>query len=655
MALTAEEQAELAQLQAQFGGQQPTPMPSPKPRGLSADEQAELAQLESRFGRNVPPPEQEKGLTTKAIDAALNTLDYAGGYTRYGAAKLAGVAKDEDWDRLGYGKSGATPTEDYLTRMGVTEGTSWSDIAPQLYSEKGDEWLKFQKGGTLDPNERDVAGFIGDVVLDPLTYATGGASALAKSANAGKILSSGSMLAKTGKKAVNIADTLLNPLTAAGKTTYKSGLKRIDQEVSKFGKEPVSDILLENNVAGSARSIYDQMGELADKYGKRSEGILKAAEGKGATVSMSEAMADTQKQIAQMRASRDPKLLPVADALENEVQKYLQLDPTMARTDISWTKPKVVEGSLPVQAGLNPSFTDVTIKPRDWKLGDLPKPSSHVEYKPTTASSFELGSLPVGGNYKNNVYPNAHPDFVYSSSKAPENFVPNPNVMTIEPTRTVTQASEYVARKPELTIEEIDRVLRGQTHPETFTKNAEVPYRYTEPQKAVPVNRVAETPAVGIQDANQYKQSIYGGLPKNSYMEQIGGKHPKYYAGEKNMARGLKEGVEKSVEKSLSPQQAKELKDINDQLGRLLTPAEKQRMQAFLEENKNLFTSMDPLMFGLDGKIGMAKKLADMLKFTGTRTRTGRALYNTGKKTGAEQATRRGAWEIMEQNEREKK
>lgn len=49
--------------------------------------------------------------------------------------------------------------------------TAASDVAPGLYSDTGNEWLKLKKGGLLDPSASGVAGAAIDVVTDPGTYA----------------------------------------------------------------------------------------------------------------------------------------------------------------------------------------------------------------------------------------------------------------------------------------------------------------------------------------------------------------------------------------------------------------------------------------------------------------------------------------------------
>ena len=471
MALTPEEEKELAKLEKEVGS-------------LTPEEQIELAALEQEFGGE----KKEPGLAMKTLSGIAKGLDYAGGVTRAGVANVADafvpgeIATKEDL--LNALKANPPSTEDYLKRAGVPEGYSLSDALSGMYSEAGDG-LKFKKGGALDPTVRGLSGFVGDTALDPLTYLSLGSSAAAKS----------------GAKAATRADQLINPVSAAlrgsGEKVYKSGLKRIDQETAKFGKEPVSDVLMKYGITGSADTIYNKMDDLAGKLKSEADLIIKEAADKGATVSMRDAMKLAQDRVLAMRTTRDPKLAPVADSLDSELKKYFKLDPSDS-------------------SGLFPT------------------------------------------------------------------------------------------------------------------------------QKPVSVN-----------DANIYKQSIYKDMPKNAYQEMLSGKSPAYLAGEKDMARGLKEGVEASVDKATG--RGSELTQLNDELGRLLTSGEKQRLEAVKEANKNAITSVDaPLFFASPGA-SIAKKAADIAKMTGPRTVSGKAMKDLGKKNkGAlDILSRRSFWELMNEPQEE--
>jgi hypothetical protein len=416
----------------------------------------------------------EPGLGMKALSAVGKGVDYAGGVTRAAAANIADAFVPGDIatkeDLLNALKANPPSTDEYLERSGIPEGYSLSDLMPSIYSKTG-EGLPLKKGGALDPTTRGAAGFVGDVALDPLTYLSFGASGAAKQA-----AKTGTKLTKTQKA----TRAITNPIEAlseyAGKGIYKSGLKRIDQEAAKFGKEPVSDVLMKYGIAGSAKSIYNQMDDLAAKLSSEANNIIQEAAEKGATVSMKDAMKIAQDRVGKLRAPRDPKLSPIADSLDDEIKKYLDLDPRNAG-----------------------------------------------------------GILPEG--------------------------------------RPVTAA-----------------------------------------------------------EANTYKQSIYKGMPKGAYQEMLSGKKPAYLAGEKDMARGLREGVESAV--TATTGRGGELAQLNDELGRILTTADKQQLEAFKEANKNMMTSVDAPLAFLSPWAAVTKKAADIAKMTGTRTRTGKAMTKLGQGAG---------------------
>lgn len=263
----------------------------------------------SQAGLNILAGKEEPGLASKALDVGLRGLDYLGGITRTALASPSGEVTKADLMSALEGK--APSSAEYLERMGLESGGSLSDILPSLYSETG-EGLQLQKGGMLDPTARGTAGFAMDVAADPLTYLTFGASAVGK-------------MGKVGKG----VETALKPLSKTaekgGKSMYKSGLKRIDFEASKYGKEPVSDLLMERGIAGGAGKIQKEMDILGDTLLKERNDILDAATKAGGTVDMDRAMRNTVERIAEIRASKDPMLQPIADALENQIKSYSAL------------------------------------------------------------------------------------------------------------------------------------------------------------------------------------------------------------------------------------------------------------------------------------------------------------------------------------------
>jgi hypothetical protein len=139
-------------------------------------------------------------------------------------------------------------------------------------------------------------------------------------------------------------------------------------------------------------------------------------------------------------------------------------------------------------------------------------------------------------------------------------------------------------------------------------------------------------PSVG----SSYKSSIYNQIPGSSYANAT--QTPAGKSLQKEKARGLKEAVETAVEKSTGKQNASELKDLNDKLGRMLTSRKKAGMESAKEINKNAFTSVDAMIAGLGGDNavkGLAlKKAADIAKMTGPRTKVGKAMVDNADSLG---------------------
>lgn len=253
----------------------------------------------------------EPSTTAKVLDGAGRVLDYAGGLSRTAAAGLVDPFVKEDLvtndDVINALKGKAPGSAEYMDRAGVPEGAK-VNLFPEMTIPGTDITL-----GKGDSSMRDIGGFIGDTALDPLSYTPMVFSKLAK-----------------GGKAVKAAEAATTPfskmLAGTGKKIYKSGLKKIDQEAIKYGKEPVSDVLMKNRIAGGYNKINKKMDTLADDLLAKQKAILAEADQAGKTVDMSKSMTKAEDMIEKMRQSRDPKLQKAADALEDQVSQYKKLD-----------------------------------------------------------------------------------------------------------------------------------------------------------------------------------------------------------------------------------------------------------------------------------------------------------------------------------------
>lgn len=87
--------------------------------------------------------------------------------------------------------------------MGWKNTHSLSDAVHGLYSETGNEWLKFKKGGFFDPTVRGTVAFGANVITDPITFITGGTEGAVKAAvQAGGKDIARVALTKAGEKAL---------------------------------------------------------------------------------------------------------------------------------------------------------------------------------------------------------------------------------------------------------------------------------------------------------------------------------------------------------------------------------------------------------------------------------------------------------------------
>jgi len=214
-------------------------------------------------------------------------LDYGGGLARTGAAGIVNIPYAAIT-----GKSITEPDDAMKALMG--EATRSSEFMKRGGVPAGDV-VKYPFIG--DVSTRDLAGGAVDIALDPLVAA-----------------------ARAKDIGLKIFD---NAAIGAGKKLYKSGLKNLDIQAAKYGKEPVSDLLMAERVTGNAQQIQQKMDELATGYLAERDAILKQATRAGGEVDMAEAMSPLFAKINSIRRSNDPNLLKAADIMEKDARQYL--------------------------------------------------------------------------------------------------------------------------------------------------------------------------------------------------------------------------------------------------------------------------------------------------------------------------------------------
>lgn len=272
--LTPAEQAELQQLQGMRGG---APMTG---ASLTPDEQRELELLQS-----MDTPVAGSGPIDYAADAALRALDYAPGLTRTGVAALLGQTTKDDLLKALQGK--APMLQEYAKRLGVPPGPSVSDFASSV-----------PKGAPLDITTRGAVTGLGDMLLSPgamVSAARGLKNAALPAKTAAQLRTE--IAAQAARTPTPIRDAAVGrlkdyamgspiggALEKAGKGYYKSAFSMEDFKNMSEGARPLSEIALENNVWGTAKSLPGQFEKIHEKVGGKMQALENKAMSRGAMV-----------------------------------------------------------------------------------------------------------------------------------------------------------------------------------------------------------------------------------------------------------------------------------------------------------------------------------------------------------------------------------
>jgi hypothetical protein len=175
----------------------------------------------------------------------------------------------------------------------------------------------------------------------------------------------------------------------------------------------------------------------------------------------------------------------------------------------------------------------------------------------------------------------------------------------------------------------------------------------------------------GPLTANQWKSNLYNTVGDSAYNEfKKTSRGQEFF---KTFAHGMKEGIENAAEK-VEPGLGKEIGDLNDKWGRILTTAKTLDNEAIKGERKHYLTSVDPILatmgmltgdpkFAAKGILG--KKAADLGKTAWFRTNAGMGLDAIGRNRALMSAGRHALintgrppvspWALLEDIEREKK
>jgi hypothetical protein len=266
------------------------------------------------------------GLVRQALGGAAAGLDYLGGVARTGVADIADTIQGnskvtgEDWKAALNPMDGklAPGSAEYMDRMGVPEGAK-ANLFPEVRIPFTDVKL-----GEGDTSVRDAVGFVGDAALDPLTYATFGASTLAK--EGAKQVAKGGLREVLGRGMQGVAKgatVVGDTAKSLGKKMYKSGFKKVDERLIEKNVKPLSDVMWERGkLTGGAESLQEQADTLAKFLENERKGLYDQADGLGATVDMEKASQKALTEAQRLKGIRGAE--DVGESLESYIKGYYE-------------------------------------------------------------------------------------------------------------------------------------------------------------------------------------------------------------------------------------------------------------------------------------------------------------------------------------------
>lgn len=243
--------------------------------------------------KSAPAPDKAAAVT----ELEAKALDYGGGIVRGGLAEVAGAAQgksivtEKDLDDIFHGKG--PNSAEYLKRLGVNEGVSGT--IPIIGKKV---------------SQRDVEGFVADVITDPLT-----------------------ILGKAAKTLPEGLETLRSVLglganegaEAIGKAIYKSGFSKIDAKMIEKGQRPLSEVLIQeaNLPAGTTSSVAKKVNAIAETMGKMRDGLYEKATANGASIDLAykDTTSRAQEYIQKLASDKRADVRSQAAELQNYLQR----------------------------------------------------------------------------------------------------------------------------------------------------------------------------------------------------------------------------------------------------------------------------------------------------------------------------------------------
>ena len=316
-----------------------------------------------------------------AREKTTELLDTPAGYVRTGLADIASQGMDpktlrrtsmvtsKDYEAAKQGK--APTSSEYLGRAGMEEGIP-----------------------------RSAIGFVSDIITDPVSYAAG-LSQLAE-----KFPMIGKYFAKATPYLTNEKGLISETTNKLGEKIYKSGLANIDNEAARYGKEPVSDLLMTagpdgGRWSGSMKQAQTTLDNMANDFSKRVSSTAQAATDAGGHANMKEAMAPLQAEVNQMRATDNPELRGLVNKYQSQIDDLIARDvPAYSNIQILPANERFVELPTSKKAGefYLPDKPEIGLVPEPPQIlagiehpNRLVTPKQAAEFKTT-----EYNKLPKG-------------------------------------------------------------------------------------------------------------------------------------------------------------------------------------------------------------------------------------------------------------------
>lgn len=287
---------------------------------MTEAEELELLELESQAAAAA---QKDPSMLKTGLGVAGKALDYVGGVTRAGVANVADAFVPGDIATagdLGNAIMANPPTTaEYLERANVPEGAKVDFLAENRKIPFTD--INIGAGNT---SVRDAVGFVGDVALDPLTYASLGSSA---------VLKQFPKLANL-MKAADKTNVLSKGTEMVGKKAFQSGLKNVDKKLIDKGVKPVSDVLWEKGGWGSNKSIKGTTEELMKASDIERRGLYSKVDSAGATIDPRYALQDSldkAKKLQDLPTTRD-----MGKKLEEKILNYMNEGPVSIQKASDW-------------------------------------------------------------------------------------------------------------------------------------------------------------------------------------------------------------------------------------------------------------------------------------------------------------------------------